>query len=81
MTEQEIFRAKAKDGYTVCFAGQCPLKERSLRFLVGQYIPDTRSTYHCVNLHYQNVATEHCTPFRNSEEVNCIYHIKQITNA
>ena len=28
MTEQEIFRAKAKDGYTVCFAGQCPLKER-----------------------------------------------------
>ena len=81
MTEQEIFRAKAKDGYTVCFAEQCPLREQCLRFLVGQYIPDTKSTYHCVNPRYQDVATEQCTLFRNSEKVKFAKGMKNIFNA
>ena len=81
MTEQEIFRAKAKDGYTVCFAEQCPMKERCLRFLVGQYIPDTKSTYHCVNPRYQDVATEQCSLFRNSEKVKFAKGMKNIFNA
>ena len=81
MTEQEIFRTKAKEGYTVCFAEQCPLREQCLRFLVGQYIPDTKSTYHCVNPRYQDVATERCTLFRNSEKVKFAKGMKNIFNA
>ena len=53
MTEQEIFSKKANDGYAVCFAEQCPRKVHCLRYLVGLQMPDTRSTYHCVNLRYQ----------------------------
>ena len=67
--EQEIFKEKAKDGYTVCFAAQCPLREHCLRYLVGQQMPDTRSCYYCVNPHYQGVGTEQCPLFRQSEKV------------
>ena len=81
MTEQEIFRAKAKDGYTVCFAEQCPMKERCLRYLVGQQMSDTRSTYHCVNPSYQDVATEQCQLYRNSEKVKFAKGMKNIFNA
>ena len=81
MTEQEIFRAKAKDGYTVCFAEQCPMREHCLRYLVGQQMPDAKSTYHCVNPRYQDVATERCTLFRNSEKVKFAKGMKNIFNA
>ena len=81
MTEQEIFREQAEGGYTVCFAGQCPLKEQCLHFLVGQQIPDTRSTYHCVNPHYQNVATEHCSLFRSRKKVKFAKGMLHIFNA
>ena len=69
MTEQEIFKEKALSGYTVCFAEQCPLKGRCLHYLVGQQLPDSRSTYHCVNPRYQNVGTEQCSLFRHSAKV------------
>jgi hypothetical protein len=81
MTEQEIFREKASNGYTVCFAEQCPLKEHCLHYLVGQQMPDTSSTYRCVNPHYQDVATEHCQLFRNSEKVMFAIGMKHIFNA
>ena len=69
MTEKEIFKEKALSGYTVCFAEQCPLKGRCLHYLVGQQLPDSRSTYHCVNPRYQNVGTEQCPLFRHSAKV------------
>ncbi len=69
MTEQEIFREQAESGYTICLEERCPLKERCLRWKVGQQMPDTRSTCHCVNPRYQDVATERCPLFRNSEKV------------
>ena len=81
MNEKEIFKEKAVSGYTVCFAAQCPLKERCLRWKVGQQMPDTKSSYHCVNPHYQDVATEHCPLFRQSEKVQFAQGMMHIFNA
>ena len=81
MKEQEIFKEKAVSGYTVCFAAQCPLKERCLRWKVGQQMPDTKSSYHCVNPHYQDVATAHCPLFRQSEKVQFAQGMMHIFNA
>ena len=81
MKEQEIFKEKAVSGYTVCFAAQCPLKDRCLRWKVGQQMPDTKSSYHCVNPHYQDVATEHCPLFRQSEKVQFAQGMMHIFNA
>lgn len=81
MNEKEIFKEKAVSGYTVCFAAQCPLKDRCLRWKVGQQMPDTQSSYHCVNPHYQGVATEHCPLFRQSEKVQFAQGMMHIFNA
>lgn len=81
MNEKEIFKEKAVSGYTVCFAAQCPLKDRCLRWKVGQQMPDTKSSYHCVNPHYQGVATEHCPLFRQSEKVQFAQGMMHIFNA
>ena len=81
MKEQEIFKEKAVSGYTVCFAAQCPLKERCLRWKVGQQMPDTKSSYHCVNPHYQDVATDHCPLYRQSEKVQFAQGMMHIFNA
>ena len=81
MKEKEIFKEKAVSGYTVCFAAQCPLKDRCLRWKVGQQMPDTKSSYHCVNPHYQDVATEHCPLFRQSEKVQFAQGMMHIFNA
>ena len=81
MKEQEIFKEKAVSGYTVCFAAQCPLKDRCLRWKVGQQMPDTKSSYHCVNPHYQDVATAHCPLFRQSEKVQFAQGMMHIFNA
>ena len=81
MNEKEIFKEKAVSGYTVCFAAQCPLKDRCLRWKVGQQMPDTKSSYHCVNPHYQGVATEHCLLFRQSEKVQFAQGMMHIFNA
>ena len=80
MTEQELFKEKALSGYTVCFAEQCPLKGHCLHYLVGQQLPDSRSTYHCVNPHYQNVGTEQCSLFRQSAKVKFARGMMHIFN-
>ena len=80
MTEQDLFRKQAEDGYTVCFAEHCPLKEQCLRWKVGQQMPDTRSFYHCVNPHYQHVATEQCSLFRKAEKVKFAKGMMHIFN-
>ena len=81
MTEQELFAKQAANGYTVCYADGCPKKEQCLRWKVGQLMPDTRSTYHCVNPHYQSVATEQCQLFRNSKKVKFAKGMMHIFNA
>ena len=81
MTEQEIFKKEAENGYTVCFAEQCPFKEECLRYLVGRQMPDTRSFYHCVNPRYQDVGTERCSLFRSSKKVKFAKGMMHIFNA
>ena len=80
MTDQEIFREKAQEGYIVCFAERCPLKEQCLRYLVGEQAPETCNTCYCVNLHYQNVATEQCHLFRSSQKVRFAKGMMHIFN-
>ena len=81
MTEQEIFRKEAENGYMVCFAEQCPLKEQCLRYLVGRQMPVTKSSYHCVNPRYQGVGTERCPLFRSSKKVKFAKGMMHIFNA
>lgn len=81
MKEQEIFKEKAVSGYTVCFAAQCPLKDCCLRWKVGQQMPDTKSSYYCVNPHYQDVATAYCPLYRQSEKVQFAQGMMHIFNA
>ena len=69
MNEIDIFKEKARNGYTICFADKCPLKDRCLHYLVGQQISDTTSTYSCVNPRFQDVGTANCSLFRNAEKV------------
>jgi len=80
MKEKDIFKEKAENGYIVCFADNCPLKERCLRYLVGQQMPDTTSSYHCVNPHFQDVGTANCSLFRKAEKVKYAKGMMHIFN-
>ena len=53
---KELLIEKAKEGYTVCYADTCPLRTQCLRWLVGQQMPHTYSSYRCVNPHFEGVA-------------------------
>jgi len=81
MKDQELFRKTAENGYMVCFAEQCPKKGQCLRWMVGQQMPDTRSSYHCVNPRFQGVATEQCPLFRKGEKVRFAKGMLHIFNS
>ena len=49
---KELLIEKAQEGYTVCYADACPLRTQCLRWLVGQQMPHTYSSYRCVNPHF-----------------------------
>ena len=66
---KELLIEKAKEGYTVCYADQCPLRTLCLRWLVGQHVPNTYSSYRCVNPHFERVATSECPMYRNDQKV------------
>jgi len=80
MKEKEIFKEKAENGYTVCFADHCPMKECCLRYLVGQKMPDTTSTYRCVNPRFQDVGTTNCSLFRKADKVTFAKGMMHIFN-
>lgn len=69
MNEKDIFKNQAKNGYTVCYAENCPLRDGCLRWLVGQQMPQTAETYRCVNPNFKGVATAECPQFRNAQKV------------
>lgn len=66
---KETLTEKARSGYCVCYAADCPLRDGCLRWLVGQQMPATVDTYHCVNPRSEGVATERCRHYRNSQKV------------
>ena len=69
MNDKEIFRQKAIDGYTVCLAAECPLREHCLRWRVGEQMPDSVRFYTCVNPLHEDVATQQCPEYRPDEKV------------
>ena len=66
---KELLIKKAHEGYTVCYVDGCPLRTQCLRWLVGQYVPDTYSSYRCVNPHFEGVATTKCPMYRSDQKV------------
>ena len=67
--EKELLIEKAHEGYTVCYVGDCPLRQQCLRWLVGQHVPNSASTYRCVNPHFEAVATNECPMYRSDQKV------------
>ena len=67
--EKELLFEKAHEGYTVCYVEECPLRTQCLRWLVGQHVPTTASTYRCVNPHFEGVATASCPMYRSDQKV------------
>ena len=68
MSEVKLLIEKAKEGYTVCYVDACPLRTHCLRWLVGQHVPHTYSSYRCVNPHFEDVATAECPMYRNDQK-------------
>ena len=66
---KELLIEKAKVGYTVCYVDNCPLRTQCLRWQVGQHVPNTKSTYCCVNPHFEGVATDNCQMYRSDQKV------------
>ena len=77
---QELFKTKAINGYTVCFAAQCPLKGQCLRYLTGEQMPDDKCYYSCVNPRSQNVGTDKCPLFRKAKKVRFAKGMMNIFN-
>ena len=67
--KEELLIKQAQEGYTVCYIECCPLRDHCLRWLVGQHLPNTASTYRCVNPHFEGVATAECPMCRNDQKV------------
>ena len=66
---KELLIEKAKVGYTVCYVDNCPLRTQCLRWQVGQHVPNTKSTYCCVNPHFEGIATDNCPMYRSDQKV------------
>ena len=66
---KELLIEKAKEGYTVCYVDECPLRTQCLRWQVGQHVPNTHSTYRCINPHFEGVATTGCPMYRSDQKV------------
>ena len=81
MTEQELFAKQAANGYAICCADNCPLKEQCLRWLVGQQMPDTTFFYQCVNPRSRDAGTAQCPHYKSREKVKFARGMMHIFNA
>lgn len=61
--EADVFREKAHH-YLVCFLDRCPLSQRCLRYLVGQYASSYPSAHTSINPLHPKVQTAECPMFR-----------------
>ncbi len=81
MEDRVFFTEQATKGYPVCYSEQCPKKEHCLRWKVGQFMPDTKSIYNCVNPHCKGVGSEGCPQYRCSKKVKMARGMKHIFNS
>ena len=66
---KELLIKKAQEDYTVCYVDECPLRNQCLRWQVGPHVPNTHSTYRCVNPHFEGVASTECPMYRSDQKV------------
>ena len=66
---KELLIKKAQEGYTVCYVDTCPLRTQCIRWQVGPHVPNTHSTYRCVNPHFEGVASTECPMYRSDQKV------------
>ena len=78
---KELLIEKAKVGYTVCYVDNCPLRTQCLRWQVGQHLPNTHSTYNCVNPHFEGVATDNCPMYRSDQKARFAKGMLHIFNS
>ena len=79
--KKELLIEKAKEGYTVCYMKNCPLRDHCLRWLTGQYVPSSHSTYRCVNPNYEGVATADCPMYRSDQKARFAKGMLHIFNS
>ena len=78
MKKDKLFTEKADNGYVVCFAEACKLREQCLRWIVGQHMPATKQVCMAVNPHQDGVATDHCPLMRKIEKVKMARGMRHI---
>ena len=78
--KKELLIKQAQEDYTVCYVENCPLRNHCLRWLVGQHMPPTASTYRCVNPNFEGVATADCPMYRKDEKVRFAKGMKNMFN-
>ena len=78
--KKELLIKQAQEGYTVCYVENCPLRNHCLRWLVGQHMPPTASTYRCVNPNFEGVSTADCPMYRKDEKVRFAKGMKNMFN-
>ena len=64
MIDETTLREKAKT-YHVCICEHCPKHGHCLRWLAGQYVPESKETVICINPHGKLVATTQCPAYRD----------------
>ena len=79
--EKALLIEKAKEGYTVCYVDNCPLRPQCLRWQVGQHVPNTKCSYWCVNPHFEGVGTTGCPMYRNDQKVRFAKGMLHIFNS
>ena len=67
-SQETAFREKANH-YLVCFSESCSLRQRCLRWLVGQYADTTPMALNAVNPRNPKIGGEHCEMFRQNRRV------------
>ena len=67
LTQEEVFRRKTRH-YLVCFIESCPLRERCLRWLVGQHVETLPLAYNAINPRNPRIGGEKCEMFRENKK-------------
>ena len=66
--EADVLREKANH-YLICFLDRCPLRDRCLRYLVGQHASSEPWAHTSINPLHEGVQTAECAMFRPNVRV------------
>lgn len=66
IVDEALLRAKAEDGYIVCYKADCSHCEECLRYLVGQHGQTLSRVVTAVNQMNTDVQAGHCPMYKNA---------------